>query len=277
MTVDVQFTELSQEINIDFDELSEVSDGGYDKGYNEGYDKGVEVGHEQGYIEGEKAGYVTGEQDGWGTVWDCIQAKGKRTDYQRAFMNWRTGEWKPKYDMKPTNMSYMFYSFAPSDTSLPDLLNNAGINLDLSGCDVSGQFTSYSSLTDLGTLDISKGNKSLSLFIYHAALKRLHLKLNPNGHELSGCFTGCTGLTELIIESGYVNKSISVSPCPLNKASIISVFDALMDSVTGQTVTLKKTAVNKAFETSEGANDGSNSDEWNTLVASKPNWTVSLS
>jgi hypothetical protein len=33
-------------------------------------------------------------------------------------------------------------------------------------------------------------------------------------------------------------------------------------------------AVNKAFETSEGANDGKTSTEWETLIGTKTNWTI---
>ena len=50
----------------------------------------------------------------------------------------------------------------------------------------------------------------------------------------------------------------------------------LTDTASGKTITFSKTAVNKAFETSAGANDGSTSAEWLALVGTKPNWTISL-
>jgi hypothetical protein len=62
----------------------------------------------------------------------------------------------------------------------------------------------------------------------------------------------------------------------LSKASIESVITALSPNTSGLSVTLSKTAVNAAFETSVGAKDGSASAEWATLIATKQNWTINL-
>lgn len=64
--------------------------------------------------------------------------------------------------------------------------------------------------------------------------------------------------------------------CPFSKASILSIFDCLADDVSDKAMLLSLDAVNTAFETSEGAADGSTSAEWTALVESKPNWTISL-
>lgn len=62
----------------------------------------------------------------------------------------------------------------------------------------------------------------------------------------------------------------------LSKPSITSIINCLSTTTSGLTVTLSKTAVNNAFETSEGVADGSTSQEWLNLVATKTNWTISL-
>jgi hypothetical protein len=62
----------------------------------------------------------------------------------------------------------------------------------------------------------------------------------------------------------------------LSHDSHVSIFNALSTATTGLTVTFSRTAVNKAFETSEGANDGTTSAEWLALVAAHNNWTISL-
>ena len=54
----------------------------------------------------------------------------------------------------------------------------------------------------------------------------------------------------------------------LNKESITSVINRLSSGANGLTVTLSLTAVNNAFE---GGRDGT---EWQTLIATKPNWTI---
>jgi hypothetical protein len=52
----------------------------------------------------------------------------------------------------------------------------------------------------------------------------------------------------------------------LSKTSIENIIEHLSTTASGMTVTLSKTAVNNAFTT----------DEWNTLVASRSNWTIAL-
>ena len=82
-------------------------------------------------------------------------------------------------------------------------------------------------------------------------------------------------LTEVTFE-GTIASSISFAWSPLNRASILSCFSVLSDTATGKTATFKQTAVDTAFETSQGAADGSTSPEWLALVDTKSNWTISL-
>lgn len=91
-------------------------------------------------------------------------------------------------------------------------------------------------------------------------------------------FAGCKKLVELNIE-GTIDTTFVVSDCKsLNRASIDNIIGCLSTTTSGLTCTLSRTAVNKAYETSEGANDGSTSEEseWNDLVATRTNWTISL-
>ena len=78
-------------------------------------------------------------------------------------------------------------------------------------------------------------------------------------------FLNCTALKEFRIV-GTIGLSVDFQYSPLSKASIESIMDALSDTTTGTSVTFSKIAVNVAFTT----------DEWNALVATKPNWTVTL-
>lgn len=75
---------------------------------------------------------------------------------------------------------------------------------------------------------------------------------------------------------GSINTVMSMGNAKLSKNSILSLISCLSDEATDKTLTLSQTAVNTAFETSEGAADGSTSEEWTALVESKPNWTISL-
>jgi hypothetical protein len=113
---------------------------------------------------------------------------------------------------------------------------------------------------------ISTSNLS-SLFAYDSNLKSVELlELKNNGTQsFPNVFVGCTSLNEILI-SGTIGNSFDISPAPLSKESIESIVSALSGTVTGKTVSFKKTAKEAAFT----------ADEWATLTATKPNWTFNL-
>ena len=82
----------------------------------------------------------------------------------------------------------------------------------------------------------------------------------------------CLNLTGTIGQDGFDLWSAIY----LSRDSIINVMNALSTTTNGFTVRLAKRAVDSAFETEEGANDGSTSAEWLALVNSRPNWVVSF-
>ena len=164
----------------------------------------------------------------------------------------------------------MFYG-CTSLASVPEIDTAQGTNFNsmFSGCtklaaappldtskgtSFSSMFYNCTSLASVPALDISKCTSTYDVFYNCAALENL-------------------ALTGLVKTSG-LNLSYSSK---LSKASIASVINALDASVSGKSVTLSRTAVNAAFETAAGANDGSASAEWQNLIAAKSNWTISLS
>ena len=97
--------------------------------------------------------------------------------------------------------------------------------------------------------------------------------------NVSWMFASCTDLNEVTFEPNTLSISISLNGSGnLFAKSIQSIINGLSASVTGKTLTLLETAVNKAFETEEGANNGSTeeSSEWFNLIATKPDWTITL-
>jgi hypothetical protein len=91
-------------------------------------------------------------------------------------------------------------------------------------------------------------------------------------------FYNCTDLTNLTMTGTIKANGMDLHySTKLSKASIISVINALSDTTNALKVQLSKTAVNNAFETSSGVADGSTSEEWTTLIATKANWTIALS
>lgn len=90
-------------------------------------------------------------------------------------------------------------------------------------------------------------------------------------------FQNATALENVIFEGVIGQNGLNLQwSTKLSKASITSIINCLSTTTSGLTVTLSKVAVNKAFGTSEGANDGTTSAEWTTLIGTRSNWTISL-
>jgi hypothetical protein len=131
-------------------------------------------------------------------------------------------------------------------------------------------------VTDI-TIDISSLTAMIDTFNYNRMLETLVLKNVPETCNFTGGFDGCIGLKNLTITGTIGGTTFNLkSSKSLTKESIISVIDHLSTTATNVTATFSLEAVNKAFETSEGANDGSTSSEWITLIGTKSNWTIAL-
>ena len=115
------------------------------------------------------------------------------------------------------------------------------------------------------------------MFGWNYSLHTIDKLIVDENTTYTGWFNSTTNLQNLTIEGTIAQKGFSVSACTkLSRASIENIINALSTETNALTVTLSKTAVNNAFETSEGAADGRTSAEWATLIATKTNWTIAL-
>lgn len=204
---------------------------------DDAYDKGYTEGIEQG----RKAEYDE--------LWDNFQVKGAKPHYSNAFSytGWNDEIYDPKYPITPTNtegISAMFsWNQNISDTKVP--------------------ITAY--------------GKCAAAFNQCVKLKSIPKLIFDRPTTISNMFSNCVALEELncegVIDITGLNLQWSKK---LSKASITSVINCLSTTTSGLSVTISKTAVNNAFATSEGAADGSTSEEWLNLIATKSNWTISL-
>ena len=203
------------------------------------YEAGVEAGKAQG-----------GNDEYYNVFWDNFQSNGARTDYGYAFRGWSNAHnyWKPKYDMKLSGVSNMFYNFK-SDVSLPELCKRADITIDWSGVGTFGQPFSYCNFPDIGVID-TRGAKSLGSILAQSTIKKAEIIMKDDGsqHTLAGAFSYASQLTDLIIR-GKIGDTVDFKDSKyLNKESITSIINALLDTASGKTVTFSKTAVDKAFD-----------------------------
>lgn len=225
--------------------------------------------------------FEAGKKSEYDAFWDAYQGKGSRDynyDFAFAGIGWKNSTFKPKYNMRPLRCQNFFAQTAIAG-DVEQLLADAGVVLDTSQSTLFTNFAVYATnATRFPTIDMSSFSGSVNLFQGCQKLVGIRkIVVNENvKFDSGGCFNICRALTDLVIEGTIGQTGTNLSWSPLDKASIISVINALSSTTTGLTVTLRLAAVNTAFETSAGAADGSTSDEWTALIATKPNWTINL-
>lgn len=210
--------------------------------------------------------YEAGQKSEYDAFWDVYQQNGNRTNYACGFggEGWTDASFKPKYNLYPVDGYMMFRSSKITD------LKNLSVKLDFSKVTNTQYMFQWAMVKYLGEVDIrALTNVPSSMFSYASSLitiDKLILKDDGTQRLEGNMFTNATGLTNLAIE-GVIGKSLSFQwSKKLSKDSITSIVNALSASSTGLTVTFSQTAKETAFT----------ADEWATLIATKPNWTISL-
>lgn len=253
--------------------------------YYNGHDAGEQLGYNNGCVEGQSVGIELGKQsvydEFYDIFWDSYQNNGARTDYRLAFKGamWTDKTFKPKYDFIPTDALQMFVK--ANITDLVALLESQNVVLDFSKCtNLYGCF-SYSPITHIGVIDISNYNNYANLNATFDECRKLvtidKIKLNSGlPHNISNAtFRNCTALQNIKFENS-ISTSIDFRWSPLSKDSITSVINALSTTTTGNTLTLKKSAVNTAFGIDvDDKTTYPEGSEFYTLRHSKDNWTFS--
>lgn len=216
-------------------------------------------------------GADTGGKSFYEAFWNNYQSSGLQTncDFMFAGQGWTTKNIAPTHDVKPKRANNMF-SLCAFAGDLAQHFEDLGVALDFSECTMAqGMFSNAFSITRLGILDFRKVTYGGSWFINMNGLITID-KLLISENTISagaGAFEACSKLVNLTIE-GVINKNgynLKWST-KLSKASIESIFNALSTTTSGLTLTLSKAAKEAAFTT----------DEWEALIATRKNWTISL-
>ena len=229
--------------------------------------------------------YESGKQAGQAEFWDTYLGDQYNLNYAFVGGKWTKDSFTPTKDLCPQNGNYMFYRFHNAgDGTTIDLeshLESLGIKLDTSKLGSCQYMFRESYIKRLGVINVSSlwGSQSVNYTFYNASwLTKIDKLIVSEKTKYSSPFQGASRLADLTVEGVIGQSGFSVSSCTdLTKASITSIINALSDTTSNIAVTLSKTAVNKAFEISQGAKDGSTSEEWANLIATKSNWTISLS
>lgn len=203
--------------------------------------------------------------------WDAFQANGNRTSYDYAFYAagggaWTNANFNPKHQIKPTSAVSIFsgVSYAGDLTDVADVDFSQSTNL-------MNAFTVAVNLTRVGVVDCrAVTTNHITMFNYCQALETIdEIILKDDGTQVNNTagwnFVNCISLKNVKI-TGKINFNTSFQYSPLTKESITSIVNALWENSSELTLTLKKSAKESAFTDSE----------WSALIATKPNWTISL-
>lgn len=236
------------------------------------YDAGVEIGKAEG--GGGNTEQILDE------FASTLQLGGARTDFSNMFKNSTItdetiGEIFARWNSTIIRANYMFKDAKNLQEGLyTDVL-------DFSQCVTLLEAFSGSGVTKLKKIDaratMSGFNGMASMFMSCKNLESIDEFYPSLNTKFMATFYACTNLVKVIFMSEIAVDGLAFNFCSkLNKESIESVFTNLSDTTTGLTVIFSPTSVNKAFETSEGANDGLTSPEWLALVGTKPNWNIAF-
>ena len=256
------------------------------------------IGFEDGFSEGFSEGEKQGKSDTIRAMWEAIQSGGQRDNYQNLlnYTSYTKKTFKPIYDIKPTgtgvyNWMYNVYRngsqclLDEGQVNMKELEEEQGIKFDFSGCTNMTRTFAHGLFSELNVIDMS--NATVTDYVFYGgqinhtqrdvlAPKRIErLICSETTKFVTSSFQFAVGFKYIGFE-GVIASDINVSWSPLDNESLTKLLTILSDSATGKTVSVSKSAVDKAFETSEGANDGSETLDWDDLVNAKPNWTVSL-
>ena len=225
---------------------------------DEVYEYGKQAGgsSDDRFEEGRKAEYDM--------FWDNFQNYGNRNVYPYGFAShfgWTENNFKPKYDIVPTQANYIFYGFRYP--SLKPFIDDRGLKLDFSKCTNMVYAFLASNLTELGIIDISNCGASITN-IFNNCTKLVTIeKLIMAADNKGNMFSGCKALEKLTIE-GVIGHDFSVSDCTkLSHDSLMSIINHLETKTSG-TFTLSLGSTNLAELT----------DAEKAIVTKEKKWTL---
>lgn len=228
--------------------------------------------------------FEAGKKSEYDAFWDEFQDYGNRTHYLNAFdgKGFNKNNFYPKYNIvfgeNESNWTFIRWNDDDKHTlNLKERMELCGVSFDFTQLKTSIQTFYYTKFTEIPALDMSNVTSFDRTFAYNYGLKSIEELTIGKDASFNDAFAHSNVLEKLIIKGCIGGNGFNTQWCTkLSKDSIISIINALSTSTSGLTVTLSQTAVNRAFATATGAENGSTSEEWLALAATKSNWTISL-
>lgn len=250
----------------------------YSAAYENGYSIGFDTGYDNGKAEGgnTKEAFEAGVKQEHKRLWSAIQQGGKRTVYNNEFAYWETSGFYPVFDLILTGSAVnIMVNMTGEMMDLVERLYECGVILDTRGATAFNYAFGATNISRFPKIDTTSASALTGLFYNTKAEIIEEIVLKDDGSQtLSDLLGVCRQLKHIKI-TGVIGQNLNLQwSTLLTKESIKSFVNALSTVTSGKTLTLSSVAVNKAFETSEGANDGMNAPEWQALTATRSNWTI---
>ena len=226
--------------------------------------------------------YEAGQSKGTDEFWDLFQNYGKRKSYESAFYETAFEYIRPKYKVIPmSGPTYCAKTFYNNDNLKK--LEKEFFDFSLmplgtySGTGFYWTFGSCGALEEIEDIGLENQKYWQSTFIWCSNLRKI-ARIRFRGDELfDQTFHYCSSLEEVNFEGVIGTNGLNFQwSKKLSKASWKSIINCLSSTTTGLSITGSLESVKKAFETSEGANDGDTSAEWLELETSRSNWKINL-
>lgn len=272
---------IAEKLLVIAENQQKVHDKGYEIGSQEGYDKGYSSGAQDGHDAGYAEGYAKGNYEGALQFYNFFNDTYLRSDYYSytfAGTHWKDDIFLPNKDMKPIYIMHLFTTCAIVD--IVGGLKRVSKTLDTSNATTINYImkdNQYS--TNFPTLDTSSCNNLKCLFYNCTQLQTIEkVILKSDGAQLfddNYSFGKLPQLREIrfdgVIGQEGVNFSSSTN---LSLQSYYSIIEALSTTTQGLTITFSKQGVNKRFK--DGITEGSSSQRWSELAATRGNWNIKL-
>ena len=221
--------------------------------------------------ENEQKVYDAGKKSQYDEFWDSFQENGNRTAYNQAFhfRGWTPENFKPKYNLQPTNAYQMFYNLGFDENTyiawdLKTHLESLGVTLDFSKATDMRYCFQNAKFTRLGVIDLSSAKNNVNTIFSNVYWLKSIEKLIVNkdnvfdNYGFSNCYA-----THVIFE-GALGSNIIYKTVALDEASVKSLLSILVDySGAGETRTLTLHADAKA-----------RLSEVDIAIATQKGWTI---
>ncbi len=219
--------------------------------------------------------FEAGKKAEYDAFWDDHQSGGnmvgKPCDYMFAGLGWTKENCIPKYDVISPSETYMMFSRNPVITDMRNFkkANGEKFIFNTTGTKTLTYTFYRSNITYIETIDATSCT-SLSNMFHVCPVETIELlKLKQDGTNTLSSTFACSSLKNITIEGVIGFNNTEFTSNVLSKASLFSIINALSATTSGHTLKLKKESVKGAF----GSIDD---EEWDALVKTKTNWTITL-